>query len=76
MRFCVSSGAAPMKAKTTRVKGLAPDYPIISAIIAIMLSVAVLLGITYRYATRPEPRDDLAARISAPIDQRLLPSEL
>jgi hypothetical protein len=65
-----------MKAKTTRVKRLVPDYPIISAIIAIILSVAVLLGITYRYATRSEPRDDLAARMGVPIDQRLLPSEL
>jgi len=65
-----------MKAKTTRVKRFVPDYPIISAIVAIILSVAVLLGITYRYATRSEPSDDLAARMGVPIDQRLLPSEL
>jgi hypothetical protein len=71
-----SAGAAPMKPKISRVKGLVPDYAIICAIIAIVLSVAVLLGITYRYATRSEPRDDLAARMSAPSGQRLLPSEL
>ncbi len=65
-----------MNGKNSRVKHLVPDYPIISAIVAIVLSVAVLLGITYRYATRSEPRDDLAARMSAPIGQRLLPSEL
>ncbi len=65
-----------MKARISRVKGFVPDYPIISAIIAIVLSVAVLLGITYRYATRSEPRDDLAARMSAPIGQHVLPSEL
>ncbi|MBV8511888.1 MAG: hypothetical protein JOZ94_10740 [Xanthobacteraceae bacterium] len=65
-----------MKGKISRVKRLVPDYPIISAIIAIVISVAVLLGITYRYATRSEPRDDLATRMSAPIGLRLLPSEL
>jgi hypothetical protein len=65
-----------MKAKTTGMKGLGPDYAFISAIIAILLSVTVLVGITYRYATRPEPSDDLAARMSAPIGLRQLPSEL
>jgi hypothetical protein len=64
-----------MKAKPTRAKGLVPDYPVISAIIAIVLSVAVILGITYRYATRSEPTNDLAARMSAPIGQQLRPSE-
>ena len=76
VRLCVRSGAAPMKVKTSRVKRLVPDYPIISAIIAIVVSVAVLLGITYRYATRSEPRDDLAMRMSAPIGLRMLPPEL
>jgi hypothetical protein len=62
-----------MKAKTTRMKGLVPDYPIILAIIAI---APVLLGITDRYATRSEPRNDLAARMSTPIGQQLPSSEL
>jgi hypothetical protein len=65
-----------MKAKTRRMKGLGLDYPFVSAIIAILLSVAVLVGITYRYATRSEPSDDLATRMSAPIGLRHLPSEL
>jgi hypothetical protein len=47
----------------------------LAAIVAILLSVAVLAGITYRYAGRSDPTDDLAARMSAPIDQKL-PSEL
>jgi hypothetical protein len=47
----------------------------VAAIVAILLSVAVLVGITYRYAGRSDPTDDLAARMGAPIDQKL-PSEL
>jgi len=47
-----------------------------AAILAILLSVAVLVGITYRYAGRSEPSDDLAARTSAPPLGQQLPSEL
>jgi hypothetical protein len=63
-----------MRAKTARVRRPARDYPTILAILAILLSVAVLVGITYRYAGRSDPSDDLAARMSAPIGQQ--PSEL
>jgi hypothetical protein len=65
-----------MKAGISRVKGLIPDYQIISASIAIVLSVGVLSGIMYRYAGPSEPHDDLAARPGAPIGQHVLASEL
>jgi hypothetical protein len=64
-----------MSAKTARVRRPGRDYPTIAAIVAILLSVAVLVGIAYRYAGRSDPTDDLAGRMSAPIDQKL-PSEL
>jgi hypothetical protein len=63
-----------MRAKTAIVRRPGRDYPTIAAIVAILLSVAVLVGITYRYAGRSEPSDDLAARMSAPVGQQ--PSEL
>ena len=63
-----------MRAKTVPVTRPARDYPTMAALVAILLSVAVLVGIAYRYAGRSEPRSDLAPRISAPIGQQ--PSEL
>jgi hypothetical protein len=63
-----------MRAKTARVRRPARDYPTILAILAMLLSVAVLVGIAYRYAGRSDPSDDLAARMSVPIGQQ--PSEL
>jgi hypothetical protein len=50
------------------------DYAMIAAVTAILLSVAVLMGIAYRYAGRLPPINDLAARISQPIGRQ--PSEL
>ena len=46
----------------------------IAAIVAIALSVAVLVGITFRYTGRSDPSQDLAARMSSPIGRQ--PSEL
>jgi hypothetical protein len=63
-----------MRAKTARVRRPARDYPTILAILAILLSVAVLVETTHRYAIRSDPSDGLAARMSAPIGQQ--PSEL
>jgi hypothetical protein len=67
-------GAVPMRGKTVGVRRPGRDYAMIAAIGAIFLSVAVLLGITYRYVGRPEPSQDLAARMSSPIGRQ--PSEL
>ena len=64
-----------MSAKTARVRRPARDYPFIVALMAILLSVAVLVGIAFRYAGRSDPSNDLAARMSAPIGKQL-PSEL
>lgn len=63
-----------MRAKTA-VRRSGRDYAMIAALMAIVLSIAVLVGITYRYAGRSDPSDDLAARMSEPIGQKL-PSEL
>ena len=64
-----------MRAKTAFVRRPTRDYATIFSIVAILLSVVVLVGITYQYAGRSDPSDDLAARMSAPIGQKL-PSEL
>jgi hypothetical protein len=45
-----------------------------AAIVAILLSVAVIFGITYRYTGRSEPSQDLATRMSSPVGRQ--PSEL
>ena len=50
------------------------DYAMIAAFAAILLSIAVLAGITLRYMGRSDPGNDLAARMSWPIG--LQPSEL
>ena len=50
------------------------DYAIIAAFAAILLSIAVLAGITLRYAGRSDPGNDLAARMSWPIGRQ--PAEL
>jgi hypothetical protein len=63
-----------MRAKTVRVRRPGRDNPTIAALVAILLSVAVLVGIAYRYAGRSDPRQDLAARMSSPIG--LQPSDL
>jgi hypothetical protein len=63
-----------MKVKTVRVNGRGRDYAMIAAIVAIALSVAVLVGITFRYTGRSDPSQDLAARMSLPIGRQ--PSEL
>jgi hypothetical protein len=63
-----------MRAKTA-VRQPGRDYAMIAAITAILLSVAVLVGITFRYAGRSDPGNDLAARMSAPLGKQL-PSEL
>ena len=63
-----------MKNKTARVRRPGRDYAMMAAIVAIFLSVAVLLGITYRYMGRSEPSQDLATRMSSPIGRQ--PSEL
>jgi hypothetical protein len=65
-----------MKGKVRRERRLIPDYPFISAIFAILVSVAVLVGITYRYALRSDPADDLASRLNAPVGLPPHPSEL
>jgi hypothetical protein len=49
------------------------DYPTVLAIAAILLSVAVILGIVYNYTNVRGPINDLAARISTPQQQ---PSDL
>jgi membrane protein implicated in regulation of membrane protease activity len=64
-----------MRARTGRVRRPARDYPTLAAVVAIIVSVAVLVGITYRYAGRSDPSDDLAARMSQTVGQKL-PSEL
>jgi hypothetical protein len=63
-----------MTAKTIRVRRRGRDYAMIAAIVAIFLSVAVMLGIVYRYTGRSEPSQDLATRMSSPIGRQ--PSEL
>ena len=63
-----------MRGKTARVRRRGRDYAMIAAITAIIVSVAVMLGITYRYMGRSEPSQDLATRISSPIGRQ--PSEL
>jgi hypothetical protein len=63
-----------MKNKAARLRGPGLDYAMMAAFVAIFLSVAVLLGITYRYMGRSEPSQDLATRISSPIGRQ--PSEL
>ena len=50
------------------------DYAMMAAITAILLSVAVLMGIAHRYIGRSDPGNDLAARMTSPIGQQ--PSEL
>jgi hypothetical protein len=45
------------------------DYPTILALAAILLSVAVILGIVYNYTNVRRPINDLAARISTPQQQ-------
>ena len=42
-----------MRAKIASVRRPARDYPTTAAIFAILLSVAVLVGIAYRYAADP-----------------------
>jgi hypothetical protein len=68
-------GAVPMRANTVRVRRPVRDYAMMAALAAILLSVAVLVGIACRYANRSDPGNDLAARMSAPIGKQL-PSEL
>ena len=45
-----------MRAKTAFVRRPTRDYATIFAIVAILLSVVVLVGITYQYAGRSGPR--------------------
>ena len=63
-----------MKGKAIRVRRRGRDYAMIAAIVAIFLSVAVMLGIVYRYTGRSEPSQNLATRMSSPIGRQ--PSEL
>jgi hypothetical protein len=63
-----------MRGKTSGVKRPGRDYAMLAAIVAIFLSIAVMFGITYRYAGRSEPSQDLATRLSLPIGRQ--PSEL
>jgi|EndMetStandDraft_8_1072994.scaffolds.fasta_scaffold2098469_1 hypothetical protein len=53
------------------------DYPMLLALVAIFLSVAVIIGIIYNYAEvrRPGDGEDLSARISTPTNQQL-PADL
>jgi hypothetical protein len=60
-----------MRTKVNRTGS--PDYPTLMAILAILLSAAVICGIIYSYADRRSP-DDISARIS--ILHRQLPSDL
>jgi hypothetical protein len=48
------------------------DYPTLLAILAILLSVAVIAGIIFNYAGRGDT-DDISARITS---HRQLPSDL
>ena len=63
-----------MKGRTERSRRHGADHAMIAAIIAIILSVTVIFGITYRYTGRSEPSQDLATRMSSPIGQQ--PAEL
>jgi hypothetical protein len=63
-----------MRVKTIRARRPGRDYAMMAAIVAILLSVAVLLGITYRYMGRSDPSQDLATRMNSPIGRQ--PSEL
>ena len=63
-----------MKARTA-LRRPSRDYAMIAAITAILLSVAVLVGIVHRYAGRSDDSgNDLAARMSWPIGRQ--PAEL
>ena len=63
-----------MRAQTA-VRRPVRDYAMIAAFAAILLSVAVLVGIVHRYAGRSDdPGNDLAARMSWPIGRQ--PAEL
>ena len=58
----------------TKVNRTAPrDYPTLMAMLAILLSAVVIVGIIWSYADRRSP-DDIGARIS--ILHRHLPSDL
>jgi hypothetical protein len=48
------------------------DYPTMFAMLAILLGTAVIFGIVYSYADRPDIANDLAARISAVSDQHIV----
>jgi hypothetical protein len=63
-----------MRGKATGARRSGRDYPTIAAIAAIILSVAVLMGIAYRYAGRLPPINDLAARMSSTTGRQ--PSDL
>jgi hypothetical protein len=63
-----------MKGKTSRPRRNGPDYAMMAAIVAIILSVAVILGISYRYAGRSEPNHDVATRMNSPFARQ--PAEL
>ena len=56
----------------TKTAGRRPvhDYAMIAALAAILLSIAVLAGITLRYAGRSDPGNDLAARMSWPVGRQ------
>jgi hypothetical protein len=63
-----------MKGRTERPRLHGADYAMMAAIVAIILSVAVIFGITYRYTGRSEPSQDLATRMSSPLGRQ--PAEL
>ena len=66
-----------MRAKLRRTVTQGHDYPTMLGITAILLGVAVILGIIFTYADFRQPGfgDDIAARIAAPNRQQL-PSDL
>jgi hypothetical protein len=67
----------PIPMRVKRARRADRDYPTLLALVAILLSVAVIVGIIYNYAEVRQTGGggDLSARISTPTNQQL-PADL